>query len=284
MGRHVARMGESRNAYRVLVVRPEGKRPLGRPRRRWEDNIKMDLREVVCNDRDWINLAQDRDRWRAYVRAAMNLRVICRVADKGRENVDTSNIRPVLPVVTYRSVPSVKLSLKFITQTYDVSTNDNYVISKCQGSATKKKMPRMNDKMKKLIDTPRPHIIRHEEYHNSKSHRLCALDVGLWHFVSPRELCGYKGKVETVSGGVPGSSVGRALHYLQIRTISSQFTVLLAQSLEFTVSRTTDLQTQFTVLELRSLQLRSTALELRPSDADTVADAHSSGTPVHKAG
>ncbi|KAJ4442116.1 hypothetical protein ANN_11982 [Periplaneta americana] len=72
---HVARMGESRNAYRVLVGRPEGKRPLGRPRRRWEDNIKMYLREVGYDDRDWINLAQDRDRWRAYVRAAMNLRV-----------------------------------------------------------------------------------------------------------------------------------------------------------------------------------------------------------------
>ncbi|KAJ4446933.1 hypothetical protein ANN_13635 [Periplaneta americana] len=72
---HVARMGESRNAYRVLVGRPEGKRPLGRPRRRWEDNIKMDLREVGYDDRDWFNLAQDRDRWRAYVRAAMNLRV-----------------------------------------------------------------------------------------------------------------------------------------------------------------------------------------------------------------
>ncbi|KAJ4449179.1 hypothetical protein ANN_00575 [Periplaneta americana] len=72
---HVARMGESRNAYRVLVGRPEGKRPLGRPRRRWEDNIKMDLREVGYDDRDWINLAQDRDRWRAYVRAAMSLRV-----------------------------------------------------------------------------------------------------------------------------------------------------------------------------------------------------------------
>ncbi|KAJ4434728.1 hypothetical protein ANN_23296 [Periplaneta americana] len=67
---HVARTGESRN---VRVGRPEGKRPLGRPRRRWEDNIKMDLREVGY-DRDWINLAQDRDRWRTYVRAAMNLR------------------------------------------------------------------------------------------------------------------------------------------------------------------------------------------------------------------
>ncbi|KAJ4431659.1 hypothetical protein ANN_20258 [Periplaneta americana] len=65
---HVACMGETRNAYRVLVGRPVGKRPLGRPRRRWEDNIKMDLREVGYDDRDWINLAQDRDRWRAYVR------------------------------------------------------------------------------------------------------------------------------------------------------------------------------------------------------------------------
>ncbi|KAJ4439155.1 hypothetical protein ANN_15112 [Periplaneta americana] len=72
---HVARMGESRNAYRVLVGRPEGKRPLGRPRRRWEDSIKMDLREVGYDGRDWINLAQDRDQWPAYVRAAMNLRV-----------------------------------------------------------------------------------------------------------------------------------------------------------------------------------------------------------------
>ena len=72
---HVARMGESRKAYRVLVGRPGGKRPLGRPRRRWEDNIKMDLREVGYDGGDWINLAQDRDRWRAYVRAAMNLRV-----------------------------------------------------------------------------------------------------------------------------------------------------------------------------------------------------------------
>ncbi|KAJ4441187.1 hypothetical protein ANN_11038 [Periplaneta americana] len=71
---HVAHMGESRNAYRVLVGRPEGKRPLGRPRRRWEDNIKMGLREVGYDDRDWINLAQDRDHWRAYVRTAMNLR------------------------------------------------------------------------------------------------------------------------------------------------------------------------------------------------------------------
>ncbi|KAJ4430493.1 hypothetical protein ANN_22709 [Periplaneta americana] len=63
---HVACMGKSRNAYRVLVGRPEGKRPLGRLKLRWEDNIKMDLREVGYDDRDWINLAQDRVQWQAY--------------------------------------------------------------------------------------------------------------------------------------------------------------------------------------------------------------------------
>ena len=74
-GEHVARTEQSRNAYRVLVGKPESKRPLGRPRRRWEDNIKMDLREVGCDPRDWIALAEDRDQWQAYVRAVMNLRV-----------------------------------------------------------------------------------------------------------------------------------------------------------------------------------------------------------------
>jgi len=68
-------MGEGRGVYRVLVGKPEGKRPLGRPRHRWEDNIKMDLQEVVRGGMDWIDLAQDRDRWRALVNAAMNLRV-----------------------------------------------------------------------------------------------------------------------------------------------------------------------------------------------------------------
>ena len=72
---HVARMEQFRSAYRVLVGKPESKRPLGRPRRRWEDNIKMDLREVGCDPRDWIALAENRDQWWAYVIAVMNLRV-----------------------------------------------------------------------------------------------------------------------------------------------------------------------------------------------------------------
>jgi len=72
---HVARMGERRGVYRVLVGKPEGKRPLGRPRRRWEDSIKMDLQEMGCGIMDWIELAQDRDRWWALVNAVMNLRV-----------------------------------------------------------------------------------------------------------------------------------------------------------------------------------------------------------------
>jgi hypothetical protein len=72
----VARMGEERNVYKVLVGTPEGKRPLGRPRRRWEDGIRMDLREIVLGCVDWIQLSQDRDRWRAVVSAVMNLRVL----------------------------------------------------------------------------------------------------------------------------------------------------------------------------------------------------------------
>ena len=72
---HVARMGERRGVYRVLVGKPEGERQLGRPRRRWEDNIKMDLQEVGCGGMDWIELAQDRHRWRELVNAVMNLRV-----------------------------------------------------------------------------------------------------------------------------------------------------------------------------------------------------------------
>jgi hypothetical protein len=71
---HVARMGEGRGAYRVLVGRPEGKRPLERPRRRWEDNIKMDLGEIGIDGANWIRLAQDRVQWRAFVNT-VNLRV-----------------------------------------------------------------------------------------------------------------------------------------------------------------------------------------------------------------
>jgi hypothetical protein len=72
---HVARMGEGRGVYSVLVGKPEGRRPLRRPRRRWEDNIRMDLWEVGCGCVDWMELAQDKDRWRALVSAVMSLRV-----------------------------------------------------------------------------------------------------------------------------------------------------------------------------------------------------------------
>jgi len=72
---HVARMGEGRGVYRVLMGKPEGKRQLGRPRRRCFNKIRMDLQEVGCGYMDWIGLAQDRDRWRTLVSAVMNLRV-----------------------------------------------------------------------------------------------------------------------------------------------------------------------------------------------------------------
>jgi len=72
---HIAHMGERRGVYRVLMGKPEGNRPRKRLRRRWEDNIKMDLQGVGCGGMGWIELAQDRDRWRALVNAAMNLRV-----------------------------------------------------------------------------------------------------------------------------------------------------------------------------------------------------------------
>jgi len=72
---HVARVGERRGVYRILVGKPEGRRPLGRPRRRGEDNIKMDLQEMTYGDMDWIKLAQDRDGCRALVNVVINLRV-----------------------------------------------------------------------------------------------------------------------------------------------------------------------------------------------------------------
>jgi hypothetical protein len=72
---HVARIEEGRGVYRVLVGKPESKRPLGRPRRRWEDNIKMDFREIYIDGENWIRLAQDRVRWRAFMNTVVNLRV-----------------------------------------------------------------------------------------------------------------------------------------------------------------------------------------------------------------
>ena len=75
MGGACSTYGDRRGVYRVSVGKPEGKRPLGRPRLRWGDNIKMDLQEVGCGGMDWFDLAQDRDRWRALVNVVMNLRV-----------------------------------------------------------------------------------------------------------------------------------------------------------------------------------------------------------------
>jgi hypothetical protein len=72
---HVARLGEERGVYRVLMGKSEGKRPLGRPRRRWEDNIELDLREIGIDWTDWIRLAQDRVQWRSFVNTVTNLRV-----------------------------------------------------------------------------------------------------------------------------------------------------------------------------------------------------------------
>jgi hypothetical protein len=72
---HVTRIGEKRNAYRILVGKPEGKRPLGRPRHRWVDNIKMNFREIRWDVVDWIDRAQDREQWRALVNTVLNLRV-----------------------------------------------------------------------------------------------------------------------------------------------------------------------------------------------------------------
>ena len=72
---HVARMGEERSVNRIFVGKPDGKRPVGMPRRRWRDNVEMDLKEIGKDGKDWIDLAQDRDRWKTYVAAAIHLRV-----------------------------------------------------------------------------------------------------------------------------------------------------------------------------------------------------------------
>ena len=72
---NIARMEEVRSAFKILTGKPTGKRPLGRPRRRWEDNIRIDLEEVGINEGNWVDLAQDRDYWRALVNAALSLRV-----------------------------------------------------------------------------------------------------------------------------------------------------------------------------------------------------------------
>jgi hypothetical protein len=72
---HVARIGEKLNAYRILVGKPEGNKPIGRPRRRWVDSVELDLSEIELDGTDWIDVAQDRDQWRALVNMVMNLRV-----------------------------------------------------------------------------------------------------------------------------------------------------------------------------------------------------------------
>jgi hypothetical protein len=95
---HVARMGEKRNAYTISVGKPEGKRPLGRKRRRWVDNMKMDLREIEWDGIDWIDLAQDRDHLRALVNTAMNLR-------------DMTNLEIVLDIRYYYHLPNLYLLL-----------------------------------------------------------------------------------------------------------------------------------------------------------------------------
>ena len=75
MGSHVARLGEGKSAFKILTGKPTCKRPLGRPRRRWEDNIRMDLKKIRINTRNWVDPSQDWDYWRALVNAALNLRV-----------------------------------------------------------------------------------------------------------------------------------------------------------------------------------------------------------------
>ncbi|KAJ4443903.1 hypothetical protein ANN_05690 [Periplaneta americana] len=378
---HVARMGESRNAYRVLVGRLEGKRPLGRPRHRWEDNIKMGLREVGYDDRDWINLAQVRDRWLAYVRAAMKLRLVCYTGPREHPSPLTSNnqltwMYSIYPGIVFQMLklsgenalhvhqklhhnfqgkspnesgesvssmtyctpfddkPATCYPLRGLTPPHRVKSISMASFSPEEVELIKS---RGNEYCRRiwlgLYDTNHTHDTKDEQQikdfmvakYEKKRYYLepsaAAKNNGSVGFsppgTQPQSRTGTPIHVATPAttttttvttiasdikplsillGSQAKSLTLNVQHYLQIRTMSSQFTVLLSQSLEFTVSRTTDLQRQFTVLELgslqlrstalelRSLQLRSTALELRPSDADTVADAHSSRTPVHKTG
>jgi hypothetical protein len=93
-------MGDKRGVFRILLGKPEGKRPLGRPRRSWEDNIKMDLQEVGCGGMDWIDLAQDMDSWRALVNVARKLRVLsCRLLD-----INDSSRESTCPADEWRQV------------------------------------------------------------------------------------------------------------------------------------------------------------------------------------
>ncbi|KAJ4443164.1 hypothetical protein ANN_04814 [Periplaneta americana] len=506
---HIVHIDEFRNAYRVLVGRPEGKRSLGRPNRRWEDNIKMDLREMGYDDRDWIKLAQDRHRCRAFVRTGMNLRVLKKVISnsdlalseyhlfgpvkeqpRGQRYETLEDIRKavrqclrtagtdfdhvVVFKLTERSLQS-KETLRghsessFRGEGYiqccvgvrlcDMYSNQelaeiHFMYGKADGNAAlarrlyqerypQRQCPQIGRHLltgqayTNVLENTIPHVLedtplmnrQHIHFlhdgapaHFSRTARryldrrfpdrwigrggpiawpprspdLNPLDFYLWGhlkslvYLSPvpdleslrnrivacsedirntpgvwdrvlrakrDEVTGERRKLHNTELHALYSSpdiirniksrrlrwaehvvrmgesrntyivlVGRpegerllerprrrwednikmdlrfddrdwinlAQHYLQIRTTRSQFTVLLSQSLEFTVSRTTDLQRQFTVLELGSLQLRSTALELRSlqlrstalelSDADADADAHSSRTPVHKTG
>ena len=132
---HVARMGEERGGvYRVLVGKPEGRKPLGRPRRRWVDNIRMDLQEVGCGYMDWIGLAQDRDRWRALVSAVMNLRVPWNVGNFLTSCKPVSFSRRTLQhgVSKYTlSVFSLKNAVCFIILTYLVPVLFTFLYRVC---------------------------------------------------------------------------------------------------------------------------------------------------------
>jgi len=110
---HVARMGEEMGVYRVFLGKPEGRRPLGRPRRRWVDNIRMDLQDVGCGYMDWIGLAQDRDRWRTLANVVMNLRVprnagnfltSCKPVSFSRRTLHHGVINTITDVSNFRSV------------------------------------------------------------------------------------------------------------------------------------------------------------------------------------